>query len=227
MQTAAAERNGVTAAIASAAGQWRRAVSNWVKAGAVAFVAWSAWTWWHDRPVEPAAGVIAPEDPVQDDVASDSASIEFGRWKLQPRASYAITARVLSRENYSIDDFASASPVDLALGWGVMSDSATLRSLSISQGARFYSVHWSEEPPAAPQELMGHSANTHTIPANAAIAKRLRSLRAGQVVRLEGVLVDGARDDGWTIRTSLRRDDTGAGACEVLYVERVDVVAGG
>lgn len=201
------------------------AVAGWVKAGAVAFVAWSAWTWWHDRPVAPPAGVLAPDDPVQTPLA-DEAPFPHGRWTLQPRASYVVTARVLSRETYSIDAFASAAPVDLALGWGLMSDSATLASLAVSQGARFYLVRWDDAPPAEPQELMRHSANTHLIPADGAIERRLRRVRTGQVVRLEGTLVDARRDDGWSIRTSLTRDDTGAGACEVLYVKRVEIVGG-
>jgi hypothetical protein len=33
--------------------------------------------------------------------------------------------------------------------------------------------------------------------------------------------VDGVRDDGTWIKTSLVRDDTGAGACEVLLVSDV------
>ena len=47
--------------------------------------------------------------------------------------------------------------------------------------------------------------------------------RGGQVVHLSGLLVDGMRDDGMTIRTSLTRNDTGAGACEFLLVQRVEV----
>jgi hypothetical protein len=38
-------------------------------------------------------------------------------------------------------------------------------------------------------------------------------------VSLRGQLVDAVRADGFTWRTSLRRDDTGAGACELLLVE--------
>jgi hypothetical protein len=45
----------------------------------------------------------------------------------------------------------------------------------------------------------------------------------GQVVHLTGLLVDGRRDDGSFINTSLTRSDTGAGACEVMLVERVEV----
>ena len=45
------------------------------------------------------------------------------------------------------------------------------------------------------------------------------SVRAGQVVTLRGQLVDATRPDGFTWSTSLRRDDSGAGACELFLVE--------
>jgi hypothetical protein len=197
----------------------------WGRAAFVAFVAWSAWHWWHDLPVVPPAGVLAPAEPDQRELAPGEAQpLARGDWRLVPRAGYALTARVLSRETYSFDGFASASPVDLALGWGPMSDSAVLAPLKIEQGARFYTLRWRDEPPAPPERLLLHSANVHVIPANDAIERRLRYLRRGQVVRLEGRLVDGERDDGTTFRTSLTRSDMGAGACEVLYVERVEVV---
>jgi hypothetical protein len=51
---------------------------------------------------------------------------------------------------------------------------------------------------------------------------RLR--RAGQVVHLSGLLVDGVRDDGLKVRTSLTRSDTGAGACEFLRVQAVEIL---
>jgi hypothetical protein len=57
------------------------------------------------------------------------------------------------------------------------------------------------------------------------IARELSRLRPGQVVALSGELVDGVRDDGRWIKTSLVRDDTGAGACEVLLVNDVALLA--
>ena len=149
----------------------------------------------------------------------------LGRWTLTPRATYDITARVLSREDYRFDPIADLAPLDLALGWGPMSNNQVLQGLEISQGARFYS--WrpvTESQPVDVHELSTHSANTHLIPANAAVAVKLDALRhGGQVVQLTGLLVDGARDDGMTIRTSLTRNDTGAGACEFMLVQNVQV----
>lgn len=199
------------------------ALAWWGKAAVAGFVAWSAWHWWHDRPVEPPAGVLAPDEPVQAALEAGDTRTR-GEWTLEPRAEFSITARVLSRETYSFDGFAGAAPVDLALGWGPMSDSTVLAPLEIAQGARFYTLRWRSDPPLPASELLRHSSNVHTIPANDAIERRLRYLRAGQVVRLDGLLVDGRRENGAAFRTSLTRDDTGAGACEVLLVERLEVV---
>jgi hypothetical protein len=61
----------------------------------------------------------------------------------------------------------------------------------------------------------------HLIPATGAVEKKIRSLRAGQVVSLKGYLVEVKNDDGFTWRSSLTREDTGAGACELIWVEEL------
>ncbi len=60
----------------------------------------------------------------------------------------------------------------------------------------------------------------HMIPADADVKRQLEQVRQGQVVHIEGFLVDASRADGWHWKTSMTRDDTGAGACELIYVER-------
>jgi len=73
-------------------------------------------------------------------------------------------------------------------------------------------------------QIVAHSANTHVIPADGQVRRELSRLRVGQVVHLSGTLVDGKRDDGAYIRTSLTRHDEGPGACEVMLVDAVEVV---
>ena len=75
--------------------------------------------------------------------------------------------------------------------------------------------------PVAVDSIVTHSANTHVIPRTSLVGTQLSRLRPGQVVTLTGELVDGVRDDGVWIRTSLVRNDTGAGACEVMLVNDV------
>ena len=185
---------------------------------------WQANTRWQLRPVHPRDGLIAPADPLQTDLETAPVTMTLGRWHLTPRARYDITARVLSREDYHFDLISDLVPEDLALGWGPMSDNRVLSAFTISQGGRFYM--WMPKQPELPiprQVVIEHSANTHVIPANRATRRQLERLRVGQVVHLTGFLVDGVRDDGAYIHTSMTRSDTGPGACEVMLVEQVDV----
>jgi hypothetical protein len=95
-----------------------------------------------------------------------------------------------------------------------MSDSRVLADIEISQGNRFY--YWrTRNWPIERREIETHSANWHVIPENDEVRAVLRRLRAGSLVQLRGRLVDIEGKEGG-MRTSLTRDDTGAGACEIL-----------
>jgi len=125
-----------------------------------------------------------------------------------------------TRERYHFDSLSDLIPEDLALGWGPMSDNRILRSIDISQSDRFY--FWRAPGNViAKDSIIVHSANTHVIPSSSAIRAEFSRLRPGQVVTLSGELVDAVRDDGLRIKTSLVRNDTGAGACEVMLVDEV------
>ncbi len=182
-------------------------------------IAWGGWHWLATRPVHPPDGVLAQDDPVQVDL-DPGAQISRGRWTLTERATYKITARVLASETYHFDTLADLVPEDLALGWGPMSDNRVLRDIDITQSNRFYYWH-SATLPVPRDVIIAHSANTHVIPGNRAVATLLGRIRTGQVVTLTGTLVDGRRNDGMSIKTSLTRTDSGAGACEVLLVDDV------
>lgn len=192
-----------------------------VKLLALGYVAWGAWNWFVTRPVHDPDGVLAPDEPRQGEVVAPT-PVRLGRWTVTPRASYAITARVLAAEHYHVDFLSTLIPLDLALGWGPMSDNRVLAAMDISQSNRFYYWHASTLP-VSREAIIEHSANTHVIPENRLIARQLARLRRGQVVTLTGLLVDASRDDGTWIRTSLVRNDSGAGACEVLLVQDVSV----
>jgi hypothetical protein len=182
---------------------------------------WQGGNSWQTRPVHPPDGPIAPDDPRQTDVTAATVTT-LGRWRLTPRARYDITARILSREDYHFDLLSDLIPEDLALGWGPMSDNRVLRAFEITQGARFYSWVAKRDLPIPRQAVIEHSANTHVIPADAAVRHQLKRLRVGQVVHLTGFLVNAVRDDGAYVNTSLTRSDSGPGSCEVVLVEQVE-----
>jgi len=190
-------------------------------AALVAAALWQGYDDWLLRPLHPPDGPIAPDEPQQTDVEAAPVTM-LGRWRLTPQARYDITARILGREDYHFDLLSDLIPEDLALGWGPMSDSRVLRSFEITQGARFYSWRPTQELVIPRQVVIEHSANTHVIPADAAVRHQLKRLRVGQVVHLSGFLVNAVRDDGSFINTSLTRSDTGPGACEVVLVQQVE-----
>lgn len=196
---------------------WRHPL---VKAVLLIYIGWGGWNWYSDRPFRQPDGVLAADDPQQTNLPTGD-KVQAGRWTLTVRADYRVTARILARERYHFDALADLVPEDLALGWGPMSDNRILRTIDISQSNRFY--YWrAQQGSLLPREsIITHSANTHVIPQNKMIARQLSRLRPGQVVTLSGELVDGVRDDGRWIKTSLVRDDTGAGACEVLLVNDI------
>ena len=139
-------------------------------------------------------------------------------------AEFEIEARVLAKETYTMGRESELSPLDLALGWGTMSDSEVLKQLSISQGNRFYYYRWQNSPPRPPAEIAEHSANMHLIPSTKVVEKIMQTIRVGQVVRIQGKLVEAQASDGWRWRSSLTRKDTGNGACELIFVEEIRVL---
>jgi hypothetical protein len=187
----------------------------------IAVTLWHAWQQWTLRDIHPPDGQIAPFDPLQASL-DNAPSVRRGHWQLKRRAQYDITARILSREDYRFDTLAALVPEDLALGWGPMSDNRVLKDFEITQSARFYSWRPRGAMPIARQEVIEHSANTHIIPADETVRAQLKHLRVGQVVHLRGTLVDGVRDDGAYVNTSLTRSDSGAGSCEIVLVDSVD-----
>ncbi len=177
------------------------------------------------RPIAHVDGVLVAKDPRQSD-PDDDAPVTDGAFTLQPRAQFVADARVLARERYHMGKLADIAPLDIAAGWGPMSDTAVLARLDISQGNRFYYWHYDNEPPIPREVIETHSANWHLLPANDSVWHALRNIRIGEVVHLEGKLVDIEAPEFGVMRTSMTRTDTGPGACEIIYVESVSVSGG-
>lgn len=177
--------------------------------------------WYLHRPIAHENGVLIESLPLQSE-PNDTTTITHGDFQLQPLADFDIEARVLSREDYSLDTESDLSPMDLALGWGRMSDSAVIEQLDISQSVRFYTYRWRDQPPIPHAEIIRSSANMHLIPADASVERALDKVRKGSLIRLQGKLVEARRSDGFHWRSSLTRKDDGAGACELLLVESIE-----
>lgn len=177
----------------------------------IAAVAIGGYQYWHTHKSHaPAVGVVASMDR----------EWSANGYRIIPLEKFDFDARVLRSEHYSMDRESQLAPVDLALGWGPMADPAVLDKVTVTQSNRFYYWHV-DEFPIPRRDIETHSANMHMVPATAAVENALMSIRPGQQVTFSGFLIEARAPDGWHWKSSLTREDTGAGACELVWVEKI------
>src|SRR5436190_24082317 len=92
--------------------------------------AFYGWQFFH-RPIEYPPGVLISSEPEQTETTD--VPIERGEYQLRPLAHFALYARVLHSKIYHWDRQSKLVPVDLALGWGAMSDQRVLDQVRVSQ----------------------------------------------------------------------------------------------
>lgn len=196
-----------------------------------ALLAGGAWVYF-SQPAAPVVQAAPPpvvlqpvsetETPVQRNAAV-AAAFEVNGYEVRALQAFAIKARTLSVEHYRTGREADLSPTDIAFGWGRMADPAIYEQLSISQSGRWYHWRYSGKPPLPVREIETSSANMHLIPASREVARALSSVNKGQLVSLRGYLVEVRARDGWMWRSSLTREDTGNGSCELVFVQALDL----
>lgn len=188
-------------------------------AGALVYIVYSMWP---EKKVDQPPGVLAPDNPVQVNLDDGGGWARDGFF-YQRLAKFKVKARVLSREDYRFDSASEVCPTDLALGWGRMSDQAVVEQLDIWQAGRWYK--WkSDYLPIPKKEIETHSSNMHIIPANEVVEQILDQVALGNIIEIDGYLVDIIGPDGWRMRSSTSRTDRGDGACEVVWAEKLRIV---
>ena len=179
---------------------------------------------------------ITESEPLQEasDQRAFSTVIKGYTYTITPRAAYDISGLVVSqhRGDAFFNLYHKADPgniEDVCVVWGEVIANGSYRQVSYSSGefTCYYAWSGSIAPPFNPEKM----ANNHLIPADAAVARRIRAIRIGDQIRMKGLLVDyHVSRQGREVfmrRTSLTRTDTGNGACEILYVTNMNVVRTG
>jgi len=143
--------------------------------------------------------------------------------KLYPQASYRIYAMVMGKTKYSWGWESKIAPYDLALAWNKLMLPENQKGIIYSQGNRWYYYSYNEKFPLESSYISKHSSNHHIIPANSTLRKALDEVKTKDIIYMEGYLVyiKGKVKNGtvwWN--SSLTRNDTGEGACEVFYIKK-------
>ena len=199
-------------------------MTRWIAAALVLVCAWLAVDrFMFARPIARGPGVVAAREPVQQPEGRNAPAYEKDGCRVAALASFALEARVLRSKHYCCGGPDRLAPVDVAFGWGRMSDESVLARIDVSQSGRCYYWRYEGAPPIPHREIELSSANMHLIPATKTIEKKLKNLRPGNVVALKGYLVAVQGEGGFTWKSSLTREDTGSGACELVWVEEAEV----
>jgi len=176
------------------------------------------------------------KDPIQTAITK-SPTINFKSGDYQyitsPLFDYKITGVVVSKHDYNPSDDNIEKPIryDLCIVWGQnVKDKIYLSSkLSFSQGNRFCNYNYSEPVSFDTNQI----SNNHLVTINDVILDRIKSINTGDEVTVSGKLInmtasgnynDDTAPHGMSWSTSTIRTDTGAGACEVILVDSVDVL---
>jgi len=167
-----------------------------------------------------------------------------------PMADYSISALVVAK-NTNVwlrgimnSDFDNIALMDLGLLCGDVANSEFLhyvrfrskKNLGSARELRPMPVwgnswqdvqHYLESKNLSLDYFFTHMSHVHLIPANNNVMSALKSLKYKDAVKLDGYLVDLDHNGPFT-KTSLSRSDTNAtsrgnGACEVMYVKKVQI----
>ena len=199
-----------------------------VGVGVVAFVSWKfvlpfAWGSAAAAPIsldaEPVQTAIEPPEEITVTRGGQSFTIE----KLY---TYEVQGEVLSASKYDLTWTNDFFDVDLGLIWGPKRESLK-HNFKFFQMGRWLFWRTDEEPGPDLRAVVTRSiSNNHAIPAEGSkrVASMLRRIGKGDVVRLKGALVKISGPGGEVLATSsFSRDDTGDGACEVVWIDELQV----
>jgi hypothetical protein len=165
-------------------------------------------------------GITVASEPRQVTVSGER-SWSYKGATITPLARYDISARVVIAVGNSLDTVGRIGPIDATVVWGTMSDTTVLQQFRFLHVGRF--VSWDSDTPPLPWPVINTQiANMHLIPSNDRVAAKVLALRTDDIVRMTGFLVSvHAADGSWSWSSSTSREDTGDGACEIMWVESI------
>ncbi|KAA8733938.1 hypothetical protein F4V57_07205 [Acinetobacter qingfengensis] len=127
--------------------------------------------------------------------------------------------RILGYKFYHDDEQAKFSPVDLAVSSGLFADPQIASQISVQQYDRY--LKWSiPYLPVPAKQAIEMVFNIHFVPASPEIAQQIKQIKRGDLVHLQGELIE-INDKNLVWKSSLSRDDVGDGACEVFRVNEI------
>jgi hypothetical protein len=189
---------------------------------------------WKQKSVLPPPEELLPDlsqDPIQAAIFEEDFIFEYldKEYHVEPVADYELWGLVVTHNNiHSIADMyhdkTSVDIKDLCVVWGDNIESSLYQKLEYSSAPWTCYVEGSRNDY---RQFNGSQfSNNHLLADNKNVHDLIKSATIGDQVHLSGMLVNysPASNPDWKRKSSLVRDDTGNGACEVMYVEQIEIL---
>jgi hypothetical protein len=151
-------------------------------------------------------------------------------YQIEPKAKYEISGLVVSHNNINsfadiYHDETSVDIKDICLIWGRNLNNEIFKNVSFWNESVSCHVKYDKLPNSV-KFYMTDLSNNHLISSDAKVRQAISNIRVGDQVTLKGKLVNywDSRYPEFVRKTSLNRKDTAGGACEVMFVESVEII---
>ena len=189
--------------------------------------------WWFEDSLPAAAVLTMPSrsEPVQQSRPPEHwlSQVQGVDYQVEAVADYEISGLVVSglrtdawfARHEGWNEFFNV--MDVCMVWGKNAQDGAYEKMAFHSGQ--WTCYAQTSDGSVNRSEYWHSlSNTHMVTDDAQLAKRIRDVRIGDQVHFRGQLVNYSHG-GRTRTSSLRRDDDGNGACEILYVTEMQVLA--
>ncbi len=170
--------------------------------------------------------------PIQSVTTRDPFTFTYrgSSYDVDPQADYEISGVVVTHNNVSGigDAYHTSDSVDmkdLCVVWGSNVLNDNYQSIAYSSEP-WTCVIFTPDRAVWERFFADELSNNHLLAADESVQERIRSARIGDQIRLRGMLVNysPAGHPDIVRKSSLVRDDTGNGACEVVFVEEFEIL---
>ncbi|MEI7511090.1 MAG: hypothetical protein WCJ84_02950 [Candidatus Peregrinibacteria bacterium] len=167
-------------------------------------------------------------EPLQEETERKDFSFLYREteYKVHPMYYYELNALVVSHNDIGgwgdiYHDENSLDLKDLCVVWGDNLKDDIYKKIDVKNTSW---TCWVDAPPAGVLFHMNKLSNNHLISSDPKIQEKIRNIHRGDQVHIKGLLVSYTRDGYLPRVSSITREDTGNHACEVFFVDELEIL---
>jgi len=186
--------------------------------GILAMSSYFAWT---KYPISHGPGILTPDKPLLSYNAWDK-PFNLKGYTLNPIKGYSAEVRILKHRRYFFEEKKDLSPVDIIVGWSEMSDERNLKFVQLSISKRTFDINFTK-PPIPETSMYKQMELLHLIPSTKEIEEQINWLRTGNIIRIEGKLVNVESINSFNWNSELQQIQDQASKKMILWVESIEI----